>query len=176
MTVSPVQWNVDYPPWDSPAVSSKGDLFSGGANDYLSYLVDTVKPRIDSLFPTLSSPKDTAMIGYSLGGLFSLYSLYCRQEFGKIGSLSGSLWFPNWMEFMEAHQPLHNGSKIYLSLGRAEEHIRNPIMASVGHCTRKAERLLLQSNVESVTLEWNNGGHFKDIPERFIKSILWLMH
>jgi predicted alpha/beta superfamily hydrolase len=116
-------------------------------------------------------------MGYSLGGLVSLYALYTCGVFGKIGSLSGSLWYDGWTEFMESNKPVDNGAKVYMSLGDREERARNPRMAKVGDCTRMAAEVLKQQlkSDENITLEWNSGGHFTEIPQRFQKAIIWLM-
>jgi hypothetical protein len=50
-------------------------------------------------------------------------------------------------------------------------------MAKVGNCTREAA-LKLEKQLdfkENLTLEWNDGGHFSEIPNRFKKALLWLM-
>ncbi len=62
----------------------------GGQGDrYLEFLVETVKPRIDSDFPTLAGPENTVIMGSSLGGLISLYAFFRHPEvFGKAGVIS----------------------------------------------------------------------------------------
>ncbi|MDP4089655.1 MAG: alpha/beta hydrolase-fold protein, partial [Bacillota bacterium] len=128
-------------------------------------------------YRTKQEPESTALIGYSLGGLVSIYSLYTCNTFGKIGSLSGSMWFEGWIDFMLTNMPADTGAEVYLSLGKGEERIRNQQMAKVGECTRKAAEILKRqlTSSENVALEWNNGGHFTEIPQRFEKAFLWLM-
>ncbi|WP_275507574.1 MULTISPECIES: alpha/beta hydrolase-fold protein [Clostridium] len=48
---------------------------------------------MDAHYRTKTQPENTVLIGYSLGGLATLYSLYLFGTFGKVGSLSGSLWY-----------------------------------------------------------------------------------
>jgi predicted alpha/beta superfamily hydrolase len=177
LSVQPNHWNDDFSPWPAPAVYKDGDTFGGGALKYLESLEHTIKPYIDTAYRTRKEPENTALAGYSLGGLAALYSLYTGTIFGKITCLSGSLWYEGWQDFMEDNVPLNLSACVYLSLGREEEKSRNKSLAKVGDCTRKAAELLKQQlkTEENLILEWNDGGHFKDIEGRFQKALLWLM-
>lgn len=177
VSIQPKNWNSDYTPWPAPALTEKSEDFGGCASIYLSFLENSIKPFIDAHCQTKSEPKNTALIGYSLGGLAALYALYTNTVFGEIGSLSGSLWFDGWTEFMDSNIPLNTNSKVYLSLGKEEEHSRNRRMGKVGDCTRKAVEILARhlSCADNLILEWNNGGHFTEIPQRFQRALLWLM-
>ena len=64
---------------------------------------------------------------------------------------------------------------IYLSLGNKEEKTRNSVMAQVGDCIRKAYDLLHAEGIQC-TLEWNEGGHFKDPHLRTAKAFVWVMN
>lgn len=170
-------WNDDYTPWTAPALSKKSEPFGGHASEYLHSLNDTIKPFIDKNYKTKPEPENTAIVGYSLGGLTALYALYTCRTFGRIGSLSGSLWYDSWVEFMDSEKPMNCNSRVYLSLGRSEEHSRNQYMSKVGDCTRKAAGILAKQLIhpEDIILEWNDGGHFANIPERFGRALMWLM-
>lgn len=121
-------------------------------------------------------PEHSVLIGYSLGGLTALYTLYKTKVFGNIGSLSGSLWYDDWIAFMESTLPVTESCKIYLSLGQKESKSRNVRMAKVAECTEHAAEILkLQFGTENIFFEWNEGGHFTDIPKRFAKAIAWFM-
>lgn len=177
LSVQSSSWNDEYSPWIAPPLSKKEEPFGGGAADYLCFLAGTVKPWMDEHYRTKQEPESTALIGYSLGGLASLYALYTGRTFGRIGSLSGSLWFDGWTEFTDSNMPADSVVKVYLSLGDREERARNPRMARVGECTRKtADILKKQLKSESdVKLLWNSGGHFTEIPQRYQRALVWLM-
>lgn len=169
-------WGSDYTPWPAAALSKKAEPFTGGAAAYLSFLINKVKPFIDENYKSKPEPENTVLAGYSLGGLAALYALYTTEVFGKVGSLSGSLWYDGWIEFINDNKPLNTGTKVYLSLGSGEKHNRNQKMASVGRCTEETFEILKnQLQSENVILQWNNGGHFAEIPERFQKALTWLM-
>lgn len=45
------------------------------ADEYLSFIVNTLKPTIDSHFSTLTDCKSTSIMGSSMGGLISIYGV-----------------------------------------------------------------------------------------------------
>jgi predicted alpha/beta superfamily hydrolase len=73
----------------------KNKKYGGGkADDYLDFIVNTLKPKIDATYRTKTSAKNTAIFGSSLGGLVSFYAaLKYPQVFGKVGCFSPSFWF-----------------------------------------------------------------------------------
>lgn len=177
ISIQPENWNVDFTPWPAPALTKKSEAFVGGAPSYIEFVQNYIKPFMDTHYKTKPEPENTALVGYSLGGLTALYALYRSGAFGKIGSLSGSLWYDGWTEFMESTGPVNTNAMVYLSLGKGEEHSRDQRMAKVGSCTRKAAEILKGqlASKENLILEWNDGGHFNEIPQRFKRALLWLM-
>jgi predicted alpha/beta superfamily hydrolase len=73
----------------------KNQKYGGGkADDYLDFIVNILKPKVDSTYRTKSNAKNTAIFGSSLGGLVSFYAaLKYPQVFGKVGCFSPSFWF-----------------------------------------------------------------------------------
>ena len=68
-----------------------------GANDnsrfdsYASFLIEELKPAIDGEYRTLKRPRDTGLMGSSLGGICSLAIAWDHPEvFGLAASLSGA--------------------------------------------------------------------------------------
>jgi predicted alpha/beta superfamily hydrolase len=177
VNVDTVSWNDDMTPWQAPPLNKKSGPFTGRADHYIRALVSEIKPFADMHYRTMPEPENTAMAGYSLGGLTALYALYTSTAFGRLGCLSGSLWYENWLGFMESHQPQNPEAKVYMSLGTKEKESKNSRMAAVGKCTEKAVEILngRLRHANSLKFEWNDGGHFTDIPQRFSRALLWLM-
>lgn len=66
----------------------------GGADAYLRFLVEELKPAIDRRYRTLADRDHTVLGGSSLGGLVSLHAALKRpQAFGRILAMSPSLWW-----------------------------------------------------------------------------------
>lgn len=78
----------EYSPWVNP-------LYGGGQGDeYISFIVNTLKPYIDSHFRSLPSRKYTGIMGSSMGGLISMYAIMEYQTFfSKAGIFSPAFWF-----------------------------------------------------------------------------------
>ncbi len=60
---------------------------------YSRFLIDELKPSIDHEFKTLTGPKDTAVLGSSMGGLCSMALAWEHPDvFGGAAGLSSSFW------------------------------------------------------------------------------------
>jgi len=71
--------------------------------------------------------------------------------------------------------PTDRKLNIYLSLGSAEKSSRHPLMSQVETCTLKTIELLRhQFPLAKIFFEYNNGGHFTEIPTRIAKAICFL--
>ena len=174
VSVQLTDFDRDCSPWPAPAVFRGKADFTGGAGEYLEVLTREIKPFVDKEFLTLPDPAHTGLMGYSLAGLLALYGLYEAPSFGRIASLSGSLWYDGWMEYMESRTPPNQDARVHLSLGTAEEKSRNQRMARVGDCTRLAAELLKRQLPDGeVILAWNPGGHFTGVTERLGSALTW---
>lgn len=106
----------DYSAWDDPAKGRKGR-----GETYTRFLVDELKPWIDTTYRTRIEPQSTAVAGSSLGGLISLYMGMSRPDvFGRIGAFSPTvMWADNAiMKAWNAHT--RKWSRIYLDAGLSE--------------------------------------------------------
>ena len=151
-------WNVELSPWKAPAVFGRED-FGEGASNTLCYVLDELVTRFKGNRYCLG--------GYSLAGLFALWSGYQTDVFSSIVGASPSVWFPKWIEYADRHQMKAN--RVYLSLGDKETKARNPIMARVGECIERMHKLL---DCEKM-VDWNEGNHFKDNAIRTAKGLAW---
>ena len=203
LSIQPTSWDDDFTPWSAPAFRKGEETPAGNADDYIRCLTEEIKPFIDANYRTKPEPEHTVLLGYSLGGLAAVYAVYKTDRFGVVGSLSGSLWYDGFCEFMKKEKPLRADLRVYLSLGKKESLSKNPRMARVADCTEKARDILISQlgtdaqgvkingqgdvqdmriNAQSTTqaepaekvyFEWNEGGHFHEIPRRFAKAIAW---
>lgn len=72
----------------------------GEGADYVRFIVNTLKPYIDTTYRTLPDRSNTFIAGSSMGGLISFYAaLHCPEVFGGAGIFSPSFWLvPNIAE------------------------------------------------------------------------------
>ncbi|MCA9588894.1 MAG: alpha/beta hydrolase [Myxococcales bacterium] len=119
----------------------------GRAAEHLEAMVSVLKPRIDAELRTRSGREDTAVIGSSLGGLFSFYAAWTRPDvFGKAICLSSSFWWANRHMIREARMAPSPRPTIYLDSGVA----LNPDAPSQDgfQHTRSMQRALLRAGYE----------------------------
>ena len=89
-----LDWNSDMSPWEIAPISKNDVPCKGKADEYLEQLVSKIIPEVRK------DPEYIALCGYSLAGLFAIYSLYRTDIFSRIASASGSFWYPNFCKFV----------------------------------------------------------------------------
>ncbi|MBR1471391.1 MAG: alpha/beta hydrolase [Lachnospiraceae bacterium] len=169
LCVGNLNWDQDMTPWDCPMISPKDTPCMGGADGYLKFLLEDILPecikRVDG------KPSHISIAGYSLAGLFALYALYHTDVFERAASISGSLWFPDFKEYVFSHEMKKKPEKLYLSLGDKEARTRNPYIQAVQENTESIVGHFRRTGID-VTFEMNPGNHFKNAALRSAKGIL----
>ncbi len=169
LCVGNLNWDHDMTPWYCPPTSQKDAPFTGGAEDYLRLLLNEILP--EGLKRVSGTPAHISIAGYSLAGLFALYALYQTDAFDRAASMSGSLWFPGFKEYVLSHDIKKKPEKLYISLGDKESKTRNIYLREVQENTEIIVEHY-KSNEFDVTFEMNPGNHFKDVAIRSAKGIL----
>ena len=170
--ISNLDWNNELSPWESPALYKNDGGFSGGADSYLSLLTDKIIPSVcDSMG---AKPSYLALAGYSLAGLFSMYSAYNAEIFARITSVSGSLWFPGFEEYAKTHEFVKIPDCVYLSLGDSESKTKNTVLSTVQEKTESLFELYKSKKIQ-VIFELNKGNHFTEPALRTAKGIKWIL-
>ena len=77
--VSGVDWNRDMSPWPAARAFKGGEDFAGGAAIYLKRLEEEIIPVAESFLGFV--PAERGIAGYSLGGLFALWSIFNTDSF-----------------------------------------------------------------------------------------------
>ena len=106
----------EYSPW-------RNARYGGGEGAaYVAFIVETLKPYIDSHYRTLPDRLNTGIAGSSMGGLISLYAvLKYPKVFGRAGVFSPPLWFsPHIFGLARAAQPERPDPRIYFVTGALE--------------------------------------------------------
>lgn len=118
--------------------------------------------------------------GYSLAGLFALWAAWNSGYFRRVASVSGSLWYPGFTDYIRNNAPKSGcgentgPEKAYFSLGDREGRTRHPLMSRVDACTAEVVERVRSYGIKT-TFEWNPGNHF-DHPElRMARALAWLL-
>ena len=147
---------------------TESDLRPTGAEDTYQYLEKVLLPYIkDNMHPIR-----LILGGYSLGGLFALWSVTRTDAFDAVYAGSPSLWMEGWNEYADTH-PL-KVEYAYMSLGDKEECTRKQPFCIIGNRVRlQHKRHEAQLGSDHCILEWNEGGHFNEIEMRKAKGAAW---
>ena len=166
-------WNSELTPWEMPLLRGKGN-FGDGATRTLEFIKNDLIPAVLEYINIENKETKYILGGYSLAGLFSLWSVYQTDIFEGIAAVSPSVWYKGWIEYVAAGKPL--SEKIYLSLGDTEEKTKHQILSKIGDNIRKQHEILEKSENVKTVLEWNEGNHFQNPDIRTAKGFLWVMN
>lgn len=154
-------WNQELSPWKASAAFGNEDFGNGAAQ------------TLEEILLLCADKNKTYYIGgYSLSGLFSLWAACQTDIFSGVAAASPSVWFPGFIDYMKKREI--KSRNVYLSLGNKEEKTRNPVMAKVGDCIREGYVWIKAEGI-NCTLEWNQGGHFKEPMTRTARAFAWVM-
>ncbi len=164
----------DFSPWYAPSDPDQQNAFGGKGADYLSWVLQVLKPRIDISFRTLTDPKNTAIMGQSVGGLLSLFSIFITDSFGHIACISPSCWFPGFTDYCKKNL-IEKDIHIYVSIGSLEgkEHVglrKNALRDTNEVC----DFLTAKLGEDRVRIYRDNGRHQDYLLQRFQSAMLWL--
>lgn len=148
------------------------DYKGGHGDNYLDFIVKTVKPYIDLTYRSLPDREHTTIFGSSLGGLISFYAAFKYSDyFGKAGVFSPSFWYSdNIFKMIEQMDSLPD-VKIYMATGEKEGENMIPDQ-------EKMVRLLLSKKMKpknlrhSIVKKQQHNELFWS--EEFPKAYLWL--
>ncbi len=135
----------------------------GQGDDYLAFIVETLKPFIDRTYRTLPGRDQTAIAGASLGGLISLYAPFRHAGvFGRAAALSPSLHWAEQriFEYLE-ERPAPGTLKLWIDAGSEETLARrgDERASRLADFCLPLVRLLRQKGYES-----DSELHFEEVP------------
>ena len=92
----------------------------------MNFVINVVKPLIDSIYRTKPDREHTGIIGSSLGGLSSLLFVWKHPEvFGMAGCMSSAFWYDgeNTVKQIRKYSGQKKNIKIYLDCGGREKEL-----------------------------------------------------
>jgi len=154
-------WKRDLSPWSAPPVSG-GEEFGGKASSTLDYVLSLCSDRTKNYY----------IGGYSLSGLFALWSATKTDTFKGAAAASPSVWFPGFTDYMKENEV--KAGAVYLSLGDREAKTRNRTMATVADAVIECRNIMEEEGIRCF-FEWNEGGHFNSPEKRTAKAFAWIL-
>jgi len=166
-------WNSELTPWEMPLLRGKGN-FGDGAGKTLEFIKEKLIPNLVKLVNIQENNVKYILGGYSLAGLFSLWSGYQTDIFDGIAGVSPSVWYKDWLDFVKNNKILVKN--VYLSLGDLEEKTKHQVLSKIGdNIGEYFEILRNYEDLEKYVLEWNEGNHFRNSDIRMGKGFVWLV-
>ncbi len=163
-----VNWNDDMTPWPAKGVFKKAKPFGGQAASFLDKLTNEIVPEAERNLGVEDAER--TIMGVSLSGLFAVWAGFNTNAFTNIISISGSLWFDGFVEWMEKHTPSQQIKKVCMLLGEKEKNAKDKRMATVEERTLAAAMMLKSNSQASVLFELVEGTHFSPILPRLERA------
>lgn len=170
--IGDLDWDHDMAPWDIPPISKIDTPCTGGADDYLKVLTGEIVPAVESELP--GTPCWRGIAGYSLAGLFAVYALYRTDMFSRVASMSGSLWFPGLLEYLDSHEMARQPDCAYFSLGDKEAATRNRYLQCVQKNTEAVKASFANLGIDTAFV-LNPGNHYQNPAKRAAAGINWIL-
>lgn len=164
VVIEGVNWNDDLTPWPAEGVFKKAKPFGGKANSFLDRLTREIIPETEGRLSIKQAER--TLLGVSLSGLFAVWAAFKTHAFTNIISISGSLWYDGFVEWMKENTPSPSIEKVCILLGEKEKNAKDRRMATVEEKTSVAADILRTKSRASVVFELVEGTHFSPILPR----------
>lgn len=150
------------------------ETYGGGKADvYLDFIINFLKPHIDTTYRTVSDPERTTIFGSSFGGLLSFYAVIkYPKTFGNAGVFSPSFWFTDDIYTLVEQTDIPESSRFYFLAGTDESEDMVPDLEQmVSLLQRKG---VPPDNIESTIIA--GGKHSETLwSEHFPEAYNWLI-
>ncbi len=172
VVIEDVNWNNDLTPWPAAGVFKKAKPFGGKAAAFLDKLTHEIIPETERDLGIEDAER--TLLGVSLSGLFAVWTAFNTDAFSNIISLSGSLWYDGFVEWMKEQTPSSQLKKICMLLGEKEKNAKEKRMSTVEERTLAAADILKEKSQAAVTFELVEGTHFSPILPRMEQAMMAL--
>lgn len=164
VVIEDVNWNDDLTPWPAEGVFKKAKPFGGRAASFIDKLTNEIIPEAEKDLGTKDAER--TIMGVSLSGLFAVWAGFNTGTFTNVISISGSLWYDGFIEWMEKHTPSPRLKKVCMLLGEKEKNAKDKRMATIEERTHAAVNMLKSKSQAAVIFELVEGTHFSPIMPR----------
>ena len=168
--IEAVDWNNDLTPWPAEGVFKKAKPFGGRAASFLNKLTNEIIPETERDLGVEDAER--TLLGVSLSGLFAVWSAFNTDAFTNIVSISGSLWYDGFIEWMEKQTLSPQLKKVCILVGEKEKNSTEKRMATVEERTLAAADILKAKSQVDVWFELVEGTHFSPILPRLERAMM----
>lgn len=168
VVITGMDWQNVFSPWPSKGVPEGSPDFEGESPEFLNLLQNSIIPKIENLLGFADAPERT-LVGVSMSGLFALWQWLECDIFVNIASLSGSLWYDGFIDWMKSREIPAKSGMAYFLLGDQEAKSKVKAFNSVSADTEEAISLLDSHGIKT---EFRSvpGNHYADPIPRLDKA------
>ena len=172
VVIEDVNWNDDLTPWPAVGVFKKAKPFGGKAAAFLNKLTHEIIPETERDLGIEDAER--TLLGVSLSGLFAVWTAFNTDAFTNIISISGSLWYDGFVDWMKEQTPSPQLKKICMLLGEKEKNAKEKRMSTVEERSLAAADILKGKSQATVTFELVEGTHFSPVLPRMERAMMAL--
>lgn len=172
VVIEDVNWNDDMTPWPAIGVFKKAKPFGGRAASFLNKLANEIIPNTERELGIEDAER--TLLGVSLSGLYAVWAAFNTDAFTNIISISGSLWYDGFVEWMEEQTPSPQLKKVCMLLGEKEKNSKEKRMATVEERTLAAANIMKAKSQAAVSFELVEGTHFSPALPRMERAMMAL--
>lgn len=137
-----------------------GSDSNGGADAFLSFIVDRLMPEIAARYPQ-TQESDSFLFGHSLGGLFTAHALMTRPDvFMAFVASSPSLWWDDFSifrelpSFTERLRSLARPPRVFIDVGGKEQDPPQSVPPGAGITLEEAREQIRAARMIDATKEF----------------------
>lgn len=174
--ITPIDRLDEYTPWYAKANHEKFHDFGGQGNKYLKYLEHELSDYLEKEFKIKKGKNYKKILGHSLGGLISIYSVFQNNYFSKIVGICASQWYQGWIDFIGNEKILNHDFEILFIAGEKEGHDKTTIQRNAPKCTAISYEIFRKSlGKDKVRMVWDEFDHHENLMWRYKVGFLFLM-
>ncbi len=166
--ITGMDWNNDLTPWKAKGVFKKEKDFGGNAATFLKNFSEECVPKIENTMGISNAQRTLA--GISLSGLFAIWASSQTDKFSSIASISGSLWYDEFVKRFEMESVNPAIRKFFILLGAREKNSKDARMSTVEDATSETVNFL-KANSFSVDYVLDEGTHFSPVVPRLQRAL-----
>ena len=170
VVIEDVNWNDDMTPWPAIGVFKKAKPFGGRAASFLNKLANEIIPNTERELGIENTER--TLLGVSLSGLFAVWAAFNTDVFPNIISISGSLWYDGFIEWMKEQTPSSRLKKVCMLLGEKEKNAKDKRMATVEERTLDIANILKARSRAAITFDLVEGTHFSPVLPRIERAMM----
>ncbi|MEK5057107.1 alpha/beta hydrolase [Paenibacillus sp. FSL H7-0326] len=159
--IQPHRRDCEYTPWKAEPLQ-EGEVFGGEGDRYLDFVTEKVIPFVRERYRITEDTSQIGITGGSLGALISLYAAFQKPDyFGRFIMMSASLWFENFVSYVESSTFTQNDVRLYMYVGETEGVGRDNLQQYMVPNTKKVYRILtdkIPGGADQIMLETDPEG------------------